>query len=61
MANWISCTIASGDKVLVNFDNATSIRRNDLNGHTQITFLSEEDILIVTETIEQLSDAGLMT
>lgn len=61
MANWIRCTVPSGDKILVNFDNATSIRRNDLDSQTHIFFLGEEDALVIKETIEQLSDTGLMT
>jgi hypothetical protein len=61
MANWISCTRPSGDKILVNFDNATVIHRDELNDQTQISFLGEKETLIVWDTIKQLSDAGLMT
>ena len=43
MANWIECTgNKSGDKILVNFDNATAIHRNDVQKYTEVSFVGEK-------------------
>lgn len=60
MANWIKCTISSGDKILVNFDNATAIHRDELKAETQISFVAEEGTLKIKETPDQLIKDGLM-
>jgi hypothetical protein len=61
MANWVKCTIPSGDKIFVNFDNATAIHRNDVKGQTQVSFIAEKGTLVVKETLDQLLKAGMKT
>lgn len=59
MTNWVTCIAPSGDNVPVNFDNATSIHRNDLNKLTLISFVGEDSSMAIKETVKQLFDLGL--
>jgi hypothetical protein len=59
MANWVECTVPSGDKVLVNFDNATSLHRNIHTGTTQVDFIGEGKMLVIKESVDELKAQGL--
>jgi hypothetical protein len=58
MANWVKCTNENGDKVLLNFDYATIIHRNDLMGLTYIT-MNIGGEFAVKETVDELSKLGV--
>ena len=59
MANWIKCTLPTGDNVFLNFDNATLLHRNDHTNTTQVDLIGEVRVLTVKETIDELKTLGL--
>ena len=67
MANWIDCTLPSGDKVLFNFDHVTMIRRDDKSSirrdnsspKTDIGIVGQAETVMIKETIDQLKKLGL--
>lgn len=58
MANWIKCTTENGDKVLLNFDYAVALLRNDHAGVTYIKMVGDQGDRTVKETIDELSKLG---
>jgi len=61
MANWVKCTVPSGDTVFLNFDNATVLHRNEHTNTTQVDFLGEVKTQIIKETVQELKALGLRT
>lgn len=66
MANWIDCTLPSGDKVLFNFDHVTMIRRSDTSirrdnssPKTDIGIVGQAETVMIKETIDDLKRLGL--
>jgi hypothetical protein len=59
MANWVKCTVPSGDKVFLNFDNATILHRNEHTGTTQVDFIGESKTQMIKESVDELKSLGL--
>ena len=59
MASWITCTIPSGEKIVLNCENITMIHRNDHTNTTQVDFVTPGKTVIVKETVDELKTLGL--
>ena len=59
MANWVKCTLLSGDEVFLNFDNAVYIHRNVKASSTQVDLMGETHTIVIRETVDELGKLGV--